>query len=378
MEAGTDTVVNHGIISVGNGGGGGDYGGRGGGGVYLSGGSLTNTGRISGGKGNASELRDYLRPNGGTGGIGVAMGPGTIDNTGKIIGGDGSSGGNFAGAIGGAGVVASNNYLINMGDITGGDGGGGAAGAKGGDGVDLLGGTLINGGTITGGGGGIGAGGDGAAGDAVSLSSNSTLIIESGAVFNGLVAAIAGGRDTLEVAGSSATALAGIGQEFTDFATFAFAAEAAWTISGTTQGLTTGESIIGFTSADAIGLTNAAAASGSVTVATAGTVTIDAGGTDYALNIAGATVGETDFKFSDYTLTKSGTETSFISPSQATAIVDAARHAALFASLTWLNDGITGAGRLGAKPSTAILPGSFDDAFLNQQHAILPAMTLHA
>ena len=378
LEGGNGTFVNHGIIRGGSGGGGGDYGGRGGGGAYLTSALLINTGRISGGKGNASELRDYLRPNGGTGGLGVSMRTGTIDNTGKIIGGNGSDGGKYAGAIGAAGVVASNSTIINQGAITGGNGGGGSTGAKGGDGVDLLGGTLLNGGTITGGAGGIGTGSTGAAGDAVSLSSHSTLIIEPSAVFNGLVVATSGGADTLEVAGTSATALAGIGQEFTNFATFAFAADAAWTLSGTTQALATGQTITGFTSQDAIGLTNAAAASGSVTVATAGTVTVDAGGTDYNVDIAGAMVGETGFRFADYKLTESGTAMTFLVHPLPAAEAGAPSLAALFAAPAQHADFFSGTATPSAAFPTFNLPGAFDDALRDWQSFIPPTITLHA
>jgi hypothetical protein len=99
--------------------------------------------------------------------------------------------------------------------------------------------------------------------------------------------------------------LSGIGTQFTGFGKIAFANGAHWTVAGDTAGLASGQAITGFRPGDAITLTDAGASSGSVSVAKAGVVSIDAGGVISKLDIAGATVGETNFKFSNYTLTES-------------------------------------------------------------------------
>ncbi len=77
--------------------------------------------------------------------------------------------------------------------------------------------------------------------------------------------------------------------------------------------------ISGFASGDKIELLSAAAASGSVSVAKAGVVTVSAGGMSYNLNIAGAKVGETNFKFSNHTLTKTGAAMAFQRPDEEVA-----------------------------------------------------------
>jgi hypothetical protein len=73
--------------------------------------------------------------------------------------------------------------------------------------------------------------------------------------------------------------------------------------------------ISGFAAGDKIELADAAAASGTVKVAKAGVVTISAGGHSYALNIAGAKVGETNFKFSSHTLTETAAKMTILRPS---------------------------------------------------------------
>lgn len=73
--------------------------------------------------------------------------------------------------------------------------------------------------------------------------------------------------------------------------------------------------ISGFASGDKIELLSAAA-SGSVSVAKAGVVTVTAGGKSYSLDIAGAKVGEKDFKFSNHTLTKTGAAMAFQRPDE--------------------------------------------------------------
>jgi hypothetical protein len=204
----------------------------------------------------------------------------------------------------GYGVDLERADLTNTGQIT--------TGGVSGVGVLLYGSnTLINSGTISG-------------GDAAVIMTSrythdvGTLIVENGAVFNGSVAAL--GNDVLEFAGTSKTAMTGIGTQFIDFGKIDFASGASWTISGDKAGLASGQAITGFGPADAITLTDAGASSGSVSVATAGVVTIDAGGVMSKLDIAGATVGETNFKFSNYTLTESPEPAmAFLAPPAASA-----------------------------------------------------------
>jgi hypothetical protein len=90
-------------------------------------------------------------------------------------------------------------------------------------GVDLDGGSLANAGTADG----------GAGADAVSFGSvASTLIVDPGAAFNGNVVAN-GVNDTLELAGTTAGSFAGLGSQFTGFATVTEIAGASWTLNGT-------------------------------------------------------------------------------------------------------------------------------------------------
>jgi hypothetical protein len=195
------------------------------------------------------------------------------------------------------------------------------------------------------------------------------------------VAATAGGHDTLAFAGKSAAAVTGIGTQFTGFGTFAFAEGAEWTIAGTQAGLASGEQITGFTTTDAIILTDAAA-SGAVSVVTAGTVSIDAGGTIYNLDIAGATVGETNFQFAHHTLIETDAliETNaamrFLAPAASQGIASAGHAAALFTLPAienfWLRAApvVTGA--------VATLHGFRQDLSRPHENTLLPAVTLHA
>jgi hypothetical protein len=294
---------------------------RGASGVYIRGeGGFANAGQIVGGaveyQHNAKQPDEL-----GQGGTGVTLQYlSTGSNSGSITGGSaGSLGVNIQGVAGGTGLYmftyitgynpnTPNTTFFNSGQITGGAGGAGTKyGGAGGDGVYLSYGTLTDSGTITGGAGGYGKMGGGANGDAIRLGVHATLIVENGAVFNGLVLAEGGtgkAADTLELSGTSSTPLTDIGTQITGFHDIEFAANAAWTLAGGTTGLTSGQQITGFTSSDAIELTNAAAAQGQVHVHTAGVVTITAGGDNYELDIKGATVGES-FTFSDYTLRES-------------------------------------------------------------------------
>ncbi len=421
--------TNHGKIIGGNGGSG-EGGGYGGDGILIvsasrSAGLIRNSGIITGGAGgyDSRQRGDYAE--GGSGGFGANLQTASLFNTGTISGGAGGAGdhapvggaGSQAG-LGGSGIWTTDSSIINRGVISGGPGGVGANGGGGGAGATLsdttlsnagliVGGeggtpdgsngifktnqegdggigvrlwdadTLINSGTISGGAGGVGSASTGAAGDAVYLYLDSTLIIDPGAVFNGQVVADPIGGNTLELSGKSSSALTGIGTKFTGFATLAFAPDSAWTLSGTSAAIATGEEITGFTNVDAITLTDAAAASGSVTVANAGTVTIDAGDATYRLRIAGTNVGETDFRFLDDTLTKiGGAEMKFLAPAPAMAVnadfsavfFGPARAADLFPSLSASS---IPADERRVRGVAQLLPGV-------EQHPVLPGFTLHA
>jgi len=303
------TLNNSGHIYGGDGGSSNQYGGVGGFGIVINSpdAQVSNSGIIRGGDGGSGEFN-----NGGYGGTGVLLAKATMQNTGTIIGGAGGYTYSANSARGGYGAVLDGvSALTNKGLITGGQGGESANGhgGQGGIGVLIDGGTLINAGTIRGGAGGYSEyyHSSGPMGDAVELPAavTGTLVVDPGAVFIGDV--IAGApADVLALAGTSAVALTGIGTQFDGFETISFAAGAAWKIEGTAAGLTKGEDITGFGTGDGIEITDAAAASGTVSVKTNGVVTIQAGGKTYKLDIAGAKKGETDFKFSKDTLTKTG------------------------------------------------------------------------
>ena len=220
----------------------------------ISGNSLTNHGAIQGGTGYYG---------GGVGGEGVNFTQvGTLTNTGSITGGTGGAG--VGGGAGGVGVALSfAATLTNSGSITGGMGGGvnpayTATGGQGGAGVSLNGRTLTTSGIISGGQGGSGTV-SGAAGDAVQFGSvASTLIVEPGALFNGLVAADASVKDVLELSGIQAggTPIT-LGTQFTGFSKLAFASGAQWTVDASTGAApSSGLTINGFTMSDTIDVTN--------------------------------------------------------------------------------------------------------------------------
>jgi hypothetical protein len=268
--AGGGSASNTGTIIGGTGGGGyGQAGGSGGAGVRLNGGGahLSNAGLIEGGSG-----ADQRYDNSGPGGTGVAMyGTTTLANTGAILGGNGgsyydaiydhggtgvllSSGASATssglieggaggrnddqGAAGGVGVDISGAKLSNSGTIL--VGAGGAVGndvpygGVGGAGVYLDGGTLINSGLIEGGAGGGGDNGSGANGDAVQFGNfnAATLVLEKGARFIGQVVASIHLADTLELGGTAAGTLSGLGTEFVNFAKITEDAGAHWTLTG--------------------------------------------------------------------------------------------------------------------------------------------------
>jgi hypothetical protein len=271
LVSGSRNVIhNTGVITGGSGGYGGEEAdpaaGPGGLGVDLSsGGSLFNGGTIIGGNGGSSDGVDAYAANGAAG---VAIGGGTIDNRGSITGGIGGSAAYVSayGGAGGAGVdLLAGGVLSNAGTVTGGEGGfgiyvgggpggagvlvqagatlvnrglveGGAGragdlgtGGNGGAGVVLDGGILRNFGTIEGGAGGTG-GTEGTAGVAVQFGTlASTLVLEPGAAFVGVVAADAAAGDVLRLAGTGGT-LTGLGMEYTGFSDVTENAGAAWTL----------------------------------------------------------------------------------------------------------------------------------------------------
>jgi len=162
MIAGT-SLSNSGRIEGGTGGSYGTYtssvhsGQAGGAGVYLAGGTVTNTltGVITGGTGGEAQSKFYGDTGrGGAGGDGAHLSGGTLTNSGGIAGGVGGGGGEDAGQ-GGAGVYVNGGTLTNMqtGTIAGGAGGGGPTVVPGdsGDGVVMASGTIYNHGEISGG-----------------------------------------------------------------------------------------------------------------------------------------------------------------------------------------------------------------------------------
>ena len=126
----------------------------------------------------------------------------------------------------------------------------------------LNGGTLTSAGTISGGKGGSGTL-LGAAGDAVQFGTvASTLIVNSGAVFNGQVAANSAVNDVLELAGnqSGGTGIT-LGAQFTGFSTLDFASGAAWKVNvdaGASSNF--GMTVEGFAIGNTMDVTNAAPA----------------------------------------------------------------------------------------------------------------------
>ncbi|HTZ69528.1 MAG TPA: hypothetical protein VMB71_02660 [Acetobacteraceae bacterium] len=207
------------------------YGGVGGNGVDIAAGAaLSNHGTIAGG------AAGYAYYSGGPGAIGVALTTGAgANNYGLISGGRG----NGAGSDGGAGVsLLSAASLTNFGMVTGGQGGNGSYPYKdalgdGGAGAYLSGGTLVNAGTISGGAGGSNSYGTGASGDAVLFGTlASTLVVDPGASFNGLVVANEAVNDVLALGGASAATLTGLGTQFLNFTTLEVDTGGIWTLSG--------------------------------------------------------------------------------------------------------------------------------------------------
>jgi len=257
----------------------GDGGGQGGVGVSLGSAALTNLGTVYGGAGSTYNGQNgsdgsggdgvsgalFSRVDngglivGGAGGVDHPLGAGTnygtgnggtgvdltftadLRNTGTIAGGVGGVVYGGDGGTGGTGFSASNGVTaFNAGVISGGAGGSGVFpggipyGGNGGLGVYLNGGTLTNAGTISGGAGGAGTSTSGTQGLAVQFgAAASTLVLDPGAVFNGVVAADPNAGDVLLLAGTGGK-LSGVGTQFTGFSTLAERPGAAWTLGAST------------------------------------------------------------------------------------------------------------------------------------------------
>ncbi len=233
-------LLNAGVITTGAGTTGaygaykGGPGGAGGNAVSLAGGNLTNTGTLFGGVGGGGGYAGVSGPGGpgtggmgGTGGAGVSVASGLVTNLGTLLGGAGGAGGNGPGGTGAAGI-----------------GGAGVLFASGG--------TLTNGGLIA-------SGGNG--GDAVNFGTGAArLILDPGASFAGSVVADASLSNLLELASAATSgSIAGIGDALSGFGTIAFDANASWSITGSSAGIASGETVSGFILGDTIELTGFAA-----------------------------------------------------------------------------------------------------------------------
>lgn len=247
-----------------------------------------------------------IATNGGNGGIGLYDVAGGINfsNAGVITGGAGGNGGGIGllsllakGGNGGNGADAidiKNGYFDNTGVVTGGAGGNGGvglvgllsadgAGGNGGAGLYIDGGTLINNGTISGGGGGTGST-TGQVGAAIVFGPDASTFVVGAT--SGVAGSIVGsGNDVLQLAGSSAVTLAGIGSTITGFSTIVFDPGASRIIAGYTAGLGSGQMIYGFTSADTIVLDNVSETS--ATLGSNGITLGDAAGNSDTINLAG-------------------------------------------------------------------------------------------
>jgi hypothetical protein len=318
----SSNLLNQGIIYGGTGGfDQAAQGGAGGIGVGMIGGTLSNTGTIGGGDGRAAS----------DGGAGAVLGGGDFDNQGVLLGGNAGQVLGVLGADGGAGLQLSAGLLTNEGIITGGQG---TFDHSGGAGVSITGGTVINSGTIVGGAGGEGEfdqPGFGGAGlylnggtvvnagtitaglgsppadanvnaDAVQFGTIAgTLAIDPGAIFNGAVVATAGVADVLQLAGTTAATLTGIGTQFADFSTIDFATGATWSVAGGAGAFATGQAIEGFAAADAI-ILDGFVETGSLYVSGTGLELDSASGSE-TLDITGA------FDTQDFAVSTDGTNT---------------------------------------------------------------------
>jgi hypothetical protein len=228
-------------------------GGTGGTGVLLvTQGTLVNKHFIFGGGGGYDFVLDGR---GGAGGMGILADQAGTSITNRIVcsifGGAGGYGYSLGGE-GGVGVdLTSGGTLVNSGDINGGAGGlartGAYTGGAGGVGVYLNGGTLTNAGLIDGGDGGkdLADNSYGASGNAVVFgSAKATLILDPSFAFEGNVVGNASANDQLQLAGTTAAMLAGLGTSaFSNFAGVTVDAGAQWTLGGFNNSAATGSSL---------------------------------------------------------------------------------------------------------------------------------------
>ncbi len=269
--------------------------GRGGDGVDMryDSSSLTNLGIILGGQGGNMYGRGG---HAGRGGIGVvAADAGTFTNDGTVIGGHGGytyqpAYNNGYGGAGGVGVyVAGDKLVMNAGTIIGGVGGSNIyTGAAGGAGVVVYGGTFVDSGAVRGGAGGVSQF-PGAAGDAVYFVSPyqaGTLVLDPGASCSGLVTGNSGVANVLELAGTSAATLSGIGTEFTDFGVVSFASGAQRTVEGKVANL---HSIAGFALHDAIVLDSFTT---TIAAVSSTSIVLNSGAAKDAITLSGSTAKE--------------------------------------------------------------------------------------
>jgi hypothetical protein len=249
-------VFNRGTISGGTVGAGTGF--IGGDGAELLHGIFINDGTVRGGSGNVGPVE------GNFGGTGVDILDGYVANAGSIAGGAG--GANYHG---GFGAVVKGGTLTNSGVISG--GAGGPAGGARGIGVYLEGGTVKNAGTISGG---VGIGSEYAL---RSSSVASTLIIEPGAVFKGLVFGN-GENDTLELASAAASGtISGLGSQFAGFAITDLSAGADWVLPG--DNTIGGAAVIGgtlFVAGGTLDLKGVAGGSGNITLGAGATLVVRA------------------------------------------------------------------------------------------------------
>jgi hypothetical protein len=226
-------------------------------GVYLlAGGSVTNAA-------SASITAGYH-------GVFITGSAGTVVNSGSINGAvrgvflvaggsvTNAASASITGVIDGVYINGAVGTVVNSGSID----------ASTGIGADLVaGGTVTNAGTITGSGGTAVYFGYGGA-------ASNLLVVDPGAVFNGVVSGSTSASNALELAsGGSTGTLSGLGIDFINFGTVTVDVGASWNLSGTNT-VASGTSLI-----DSGTLTDAGSISGGVTVGNGGVLTVASGGT---------------------------------------------------------------------------------------------------
>ncbi len=239
-------------------------GSAGGTGLVLNGGTVRNSGDLTGGVGG-SGTTGYNGGNGGSGGVGgdITSGMFTNSGTGVLLGGNGGPGGAIGGVRGsggvggdgGDGVVITGGTFVNQGTVKGGAGAYGGSGQRGngpqglgGAGISINGGMVIDTGLIK-------AGYGYSAVDSVSFGMVAgTLEIGMGARFAGEVQANATVADVLEFgAGASIGNIGDSGfQGIIGFDHFSFASGASASAAGTVTAFDAGQTIAGFALGDTL------------------------------------------------------------------------------------------------------------------------------